>query len=672
MTTPSPFDYFNASNSVYGRSGSPPPGMTALTDAAGQPVTVTTANGVHGEAFLTGNGQVIIAFEGTAPNQIGDLGADAQILNGNAPRLANADAVRFAANVNDAARDQGISADNIFVTGHSLGGEQAEAVIAVNPQFGGGAAFGAPGLPGYNNSGEQPISGFTNYVNYGDPVANYGSDTSVGQALGLGASDHVGAVQFFGNLSDQQNLVGFANGLANSENNPDGPNVLFGLGGFAGGIGDHWLSTYGAKLGESFSPNTSNDRWNALDQTTFNDRWNALESSTSANGLTSEQANGLSGYNSQFGSLETQSPISYLSETQQYSQLASGNSFSDSIQQSVSLIDATNQSIQSGILGGSGPANGGFTGGGVESAAPPSTYYGNEFYGNDYGDLGGGDDGFGPVVLDLAGNGINITQLSSSNTFEDVTGSGTKSQTAWAGVGNGVLFVDPTGLGQLTQANQVVFTDWDPGATSDMQALLDVFDTNHDGMLDAGDTNFSKFFVMVTNADGTQSAQSLASLGITSINLNANATNVALADGSSIDGETTFTMTDPSSGATTTHTAATVTLAADSHGYAVGTTTTANADGSTTIANVASNADGSLAYERVLNTSAGGLSKTLTNLNNGGVVVSIQTDNSSLLRSRRGFAETSDALILDFWHSFQFLQHSKLHFADRITLERLR
>jgi hypothetical protein len=128
-----------------------------------------------------------------------------------------------------------------------------------------------------------------------------------------------------------------------------------------------------------------------------------------------------------------------------------------------------------------------------------------------------------------------------------MTGDSYKNQTAWAGVGNGVLFVDTTGLGQLTQANQVIFTDWDPGATSDMQALLDVFDTNHDGMLDSGDADFSKFFVMVTNADGTQSAQSLASLGITSINLNANATNVVLVDGSSIDGETTFTMTDPSS-----------------------------------------------------------------------------------------------------------------------------
>jgi hypothetical protein len=72
-----------------------------------------------------------------------------------------------------------------------------------------------------------------------------------------------------------------------------------------------------------------------------------------------------------------------------------------------------------------------------------------------------------------------------------VTGSGEQNLTAWAGAGNSVLFFDPTGAGQLTQPNQVIFTDWDPSATSDMQALLDVFDTNHDRAPDSGDTNFA-------------------------------------------------------------------------------------------------------------------------------------------------------------------------------------
>ena len=233
-----------------------------------------------------------------------------------------------------------------------------------------------------------------------------------------------------------------------------------------------------------------------------------------------------------------------------------------------------------------------------------------------------------PVVLDIAGNGINITPVSSSNTFMDVAGDGYKNLTAWAGAGNGVLFVDMTDAGQLTQANQMIFTDWDPSASSDMQALLDVFDTNHDGALDAGDADFSKFFVMVTNADGTQTAKSLVSLGVTSINLNANAVNQTLSDGSSIDGETTFTMTNPSTSVTTTQVAATVTLKADSDGHVVTSATTVNADGSTTVSNAVSGADGSLVFTRVLNTSSNGLSKTLTELNSGGGVMSLQTDNT--------------------------------------------
>jgi hypothetical protein len=96
--------------------------------------------------------------------------------------------------------------------------------------------------------------------------------------------------------------------------------------------------------------------------------------------------------------------------------------------------------------------------------------------------------------------------------FFDMTGDGTQKLTAWAGAGNGVLFYDPTGTGQLTKTNQIKFTDWDPGATSDMQALEDVFDTNHDGSLDARDSPFANFFVMETNANGTETAVSLASL----------------------------------------------------------------------------------------------------------------------------------------------------------------
>ena len=73
-----------------------------------------------------------------------------------------------------------------------------------------------------------------------------------------------------------------------------------------------------------------------------------------------------------------------------------------------------------------------------------------------------------------------------------------------------MLVLDTQGTGQITQRNQVVFTDWDPTAKDDMQALRDVFDTNHNGMLDAGDAQFSSFKILVTNADGTTTLMTAA------------------------------------------------------------------------------------------------------------------------------------------------------------------
>jgi hypothetical protein len=115
------------------------------------------------------------------------------------------------------------------------------------------------------------------------------------------------------------------------------------------------------------------------------------------------------------------------------------------------------------------------TGTPTDVGAPPPTQA--PTVGNDISDpsLNLGGYAYVPVVLDLTGNGINIKQLTSSNEFFDMAGAGQQNLTAWAGAGNGVLFYDPNGTGQLTQANQIIFTDWDPTATSDMQALLDVF-----------------------------------------------------------------------------------------------------------------------------------------------------------------------------------------------------
>ena len=211
-----------------------------------------------------------------------------------------------------------------------------------------------------------------------------------------------------------------------------------------------------------------------------------------------------------------------------------------------------------------------------------------------------------PIVLDLTGAGINITELGSSGQYVDMTGSGYQNRTAWAGAGNGVLVFDVNGNGSVDSPKEIQFTEWDPTATSDMQALRDVFDTNHNGQLDAGDTNFAAFKVMVTNADGTTTLRTLAELGIVSINLTTDNNRTVLADGSVIAGQTTFTRADGSTG-----TVADVSLAYEASGYATQQTVTHNADGSTTIDVRAINPDGSLAGETVSTTSADGLSRVV-------------------------------------------------------------
>jgi len=158
---------------------------------------------------------------------------------------------------------------------------------------------------------------------------------------------------------------------------------------------------------------------------------------------------------------------------------------------------------------------------------------------------------------------LTIAQLGQSSTFMDATGSGLSNRTAWAGAGTAVLFYDPNNLGKIVDKNQYIFTQWDPTAKSDMQALRDVF-AGGASTFSAANAAWSQFKLMLTNADGTTTVETLDQAGITSINLEANTTYINYADGSAITGETTFTKSDG-----TTGTAASVSLASEVNGYKV-------------------------------------------------------------------------------------------------------
>ncbi|WP_208860676.1 DUF4214 domain-containing protein, partial [Pseudovibrio ascidiaceicola] len=227
----------------------------------------------------------------------------------------------------------------------------------------------------------------------------------------------------------------------------------------------------------------------------------------------------------------------------------------------------------------------------------------------------------GPIILDLDDDGIQVTRLDQSTIFMDAGGDGLEHRTAWAASGDGVLFYDPDGRNAITEKRQFVFTEWDPTATSDMEALASVFDSNGDGVLSAEDAGFAKFKLLVTNADGSTSVKTLTELGITQINLTADATNIELSDGSVIAGQTTFTRADG-----TTGTVGDMKLAAESQGYRVEQVESIDGAGARTLITTAYESDGSKAYEIHSVTSADGLVLTNRYDDNGdGVTNRIQT-----------------------------------------------
>ncbi|MBB4000081.1 LysM peptidoglycan-binding domain-containing protein [Aureimonas pseudogalii] len=234
-----------------------------------------------------------------------------------------------------------------------------------------------------------------------------------------------------------------------------------------------------------------------------------------------------------------------------------------------------------------------------------------------------------PILLDLDGDGVEISDLRSSNQYFDLAGDGSKHRTAWAGAGDGILVRDAGNDGRIDLAHEIDFTFWDATATSDMEALRNAFDTNRNGKLDSGDTDFGLFKVMVTNGNGTTSLKTLTELGITSIGLVTDNQTVRLSDGSAIQGTTAFTRTNGTTGA-----AADVVLAYASDGHNVKQTVSTNADGSTTIVNTTFNENGGMAEAVTSTVSANGLTRTVSTDDDGdGVRDSVLNETMSVASS---------------------------------------
>ncbi|WP_292476486.1 type I secretion C-terminal target domain-containing protein, partial [Mesorhizobium sp.] len=159
-----------------------------------------------------------------------------------------------------------------------------------------------------------------------------------------------------------------------------------------------------------------------------------------------------------------------------------------------------------------------------------------------------------PVVLDLNHDGIQTTDLTHSTVSFDYDGDGVASKTAWVDSHDGILAIDLNGDGKVNNGSEIVFTQHAAGAATDLAALEQVYDTNHDGKLTAADHDFAQFGVWQdANGNGVSDPgefKSLAALGIVEIGLESNNQHSVSADGSVLTyGEATFTTANGETGA---------------------------------------------------------------------------------------------------------------------------
>ncbi|WP_367646130.1 hypothetical protein [Mycolicibacterium sp. P1-5] len=207
--TPTVAQFLNAAAAEYVLGGVPG-GLQQFT-VNGVPMTSTNVfSGESAQVWVTPQSQIIIAYQGTTGGTnllfnpliaISQIVTDLQIIfTGTTPR-AFTDALAFEQRVQDAAALQGYSTSDIFVTGHSLGGWEAEYVAQ---QTGlGGIGFESPGINTIV-AGNGANSGFVNIETYGDPAAYFSTDLPGLQPFmpryvpGGGSKPHYGPIVMIG------------------------------------------------------------------------------------------------------------------------------------------------------------------------------------------------------------------------------------------------------------------------------------------------------------------------------------------------------------------------------------------------------------------------------------------------------------------------------------------
>ncbi|RFP13729.1 SdrD B-like domain-containing protein [Duganella sp. BJB475] len=114
-----------------------------------------------------------------------------------------------------------------------------------------------------------------------------------------------------------------------------------------------------------------------------------------------------------------------------------------------------------------------------------------------------------PIAIDLNGDGIHTIARSAMQGSFDLLGTGKAIQTGWLSASDGFLAVDSNGNGKIDSINEL-FGGASKGSGF---AKLETYDSNHDGVVDARDAQFSSLLIWQDkNSDGKTDAGELMSL----------------------------------------------------------------------------------------------------------------------------------------------------------------
>lgn len=127
-----------------------------------------------------------------------------------------------------------------------------------------------------------------------------------------------------------------------------------------------------------------------------------------------------------------------------------------------------------------------------------------------------------PIILDLDGDGVELTSLDESSAFYDISGDGYRNKMGWAGKDDGILAFDKDSDGVIKDRDEIAFVDYKQGAETDLEGLT-AFDSNNDGVLDNKDDKWNQFGVWQDkDQDGETDRgefKSMQDMGISSIDL---------------------------------------------------------------------------------------------------------------------------------------------------------